>query len=231
MIISTKKHSFEAVSVVAKKITKNGKSFPALKIVFDKQILAEDLEALTSGSFYIDENKQEGYNTVSEVSVTIGKVTTAEQEVAELETELEKAIAEHKEYAETVATVLPLLDDKTAVRVKSLFEEWKPEKEYAVGVRVVSEGILYKVREGQAHTSQIGWEPKNTPALWVAIDEEHEGTFEDPIPAVAGMLYEKDKHYVYNDIVYLCIRPDTDEGTVLQFTPDQLVGQYFEVAE
>lgn len=231
MIISTEKHSFEAVSAMATKITKNGKSFPALKVVFAEQISAEDVEALMSGNFYIDANKQEGYNTLGEISVTIGKITTAEQEAAALEKELEKATEQHKEYTETVATVLPLLDDETAVKVKSLFAEWEPEKNYNVGSRVLRGSILYKVREGQAHSSQVGWEPENAPALWVAINEEHKGTLEDPIPAVTGMLYEKDKYYVYNDIIYFCIREDAEDGTVLQFTPDQLVGNYFEIAE
>lgn len=138
---------------------------------------------------------------------------------------------EAEKFIEALLTIRNNATDKVAAKASAVYPEWKPKKAYAVGARVVSEGILYKVREGQAHTSQIGWEPKNAPALWVAIDEMHEGTIEDPIPAVSGMLYEKDKYYVYNDIVYLCIRADTDEGTILHFTPDQLVGQYFEVVE
>lgn len=44
------------------------------------------------------------------------------------------------------------------------------------------------------------------------------------------MVYEKDLYYVYNDVIYLCIREDTEGGTVLHYTPDALVGVYFEVA-
>ncbi|MBQ4629011.1 MAG: ABC transporter permease subunit, partial [Clostridia bacterium] len=89
--------------------------------------------------------------------------------------------------------------------------------------------VLYKVIDGQSHTSQSGWEPENAPSVWLAIDETHEGIFNDPIPAVSGMNYEKDKYYVYNGTLYLCIRQDSEDGTVLQFTPDQLVGQFFEI--
>ena len=231
MTIKTNSHNVAVSSVISTNIQKDGKSYPALRFVFKEEISKEDIEALSSGEITIGEEIQKGYNTVGEISVTIGKITTAEQEAAKLEKELEKATEQHKEYAETVATVLPILDDKTAVKVKSLFEEWKPEKEYAVGARVLRGSVLYKVRDGQAHTSQVGWEPENVSALWVAINEEHEGTIDDPIPAVSGMLYEKDKYYVYNDVVYLCIRADTDEGAVLQFTPDQLVNNYFEIVE
>ncbi len=44
-------------------------------------------------------------------------------------------------------------------------DSWVPGKSYNVGDRVVFDGIVYECQ--QAHTSQVGWEPPNTPALWV----------------------------------------------------------------
>lgn len=69
--------------------------------------------------------------------------------------------------------VLPLLTDEQAEQVPQAFPEWVADTEYAVGVRVRYDGRLYRCV--QAHTSQAGWEPDKTPALWVR-------TSTDPIP-------------------------------------------------
>src|SRR5438874_2595873 len=42
---------------------------------------------------------------------------------------------------------------------------WAPNTAYAVGALVTYGGHTYKCQ--QAHTSQVGWEPPNTPALWI----------------------------------------------------------------
>src|SRR5688572_32273790 len=42
--------------------------------------------------------------------------------------------------------------------------EWQPNTFYAVDTFVTYQGPSYKCI--QAHTSQVGWEPPNTPALW-----------------------------------------------------------------
>lgn len=43
---------------------------------------------------------------------------------------------------------------------------WAPQSAYAVGDQVTYQGKTYKCI--QAHTSQVGWEPPNVPALWNA---------------------------------------------------------------
>lgn len=136
---------------------------------------------------------------------------------------------EAKEFIESLLNMRSVVDNKIAVKSKGVYPDWKADVEYKVGDRLHFGEQLYEVQ--QAHTSQEDWTPTLTPALYVAIDEAHEGTIDDPIPAVAGMLYEKDKYYIYNDVVYLCIREDSEDGTILHFTPDQLVGNYFEIAE
>jgi hypothetical protein len=136
---------------------------------------------------------------------------------------------EAKEFIESLVNMRSVVDNKIAVKSKGVYPEWKANVTYNVGDRLHFGEQLYEVQ--QVHTSQEDWTPTVTPALYVAIDEEHEGTIEDPIPAVAGMLYEKGLYYIYNDVIYLCIREDTEGGTVLHFTPDQLVGNYFEIVE
>lgn len=96
--------------------------------------------------------------------------------------------------------------------------------------KVRYEGRLYKCVT--AHQSQAAWTPQAVPALWVAIDETHAGTIDNPIPAVRGMEYYKDKYYLDpNGKTYLCIRDRDDapgSGIVLQYLPSELVGAYFE---
>ena len=74
------------------------------------------------------------------------------------------------------------------------------------------------------------WNPVDASSIWTAIDIEHEGTLEDPIPAVAGMEYIYGKYYIEGETIYICKRTGEAEGgtIVLQFLPSQLVGHYFE---
>lgn len=136
---------------------------------------------------------------------------------------------EAKQFIESLLNIRSGATDELAVESMGIYPEWKADTEYAVNARARYAELLYKCR--QEHTSQEIYTPDLIPAVWVVINESNKGTIDDPISAAAGMLYEKDKYYVYNNIVYLCIREDTEGGTVLQFTPDQLIENYFEIVE
>lgn len=147
-------------------------------------------------------------------------------------TRLEKAIQLRKAlqmFAETLA------DDKAAT-VSSVFPEWKPGEAVTPGDRRFYEptGLLYKVRDGQGHTTQASWTPDQTPALWSVVDVDHAGTLDDPIPAAKGMDYIYGKYYrdPEDGKIYLCKRTGEEDGGVinLQYLPHELVGQYFEAA-
>lgn len=47
------------------------------------------------------------------------------------------------------------------------YPAWAPNVAYAIGTRVSYAGRNYECR--QAHTSLVGWEPPNVPALWLAL--------------------------------------------------------------
>lgn len=114
-----------------------------------------------------------------------------------------------------------------ALTMPSLYPEWAPDTPYGGEgePQIVRRPVgLYRIR--QAHTSQTGWEPENTPAMWEYIDVDHAGTIDDPIPAVLNMTYFKGKYYSEAGTLYLCTR---DSETTLAYLPSQLVGQYFEV--
>ena len=62
------------------------------------------------------------------------------------------------------------IDEVTATEHADLFEAWVTDKDYAVGkILTRPNGNLYKCV--QAHRSQAGWEPENTPALWTKIGD------------------------------------------------------------
>lgn len=130
---------------------------------------------------------------------------------------------------ESAATFLP---DEQALESIELFPAWEPIA-YAVGDRCRYNGKLYKCYN--AITGGVpNWTPDVTSAHWEAVAKpEEEGTLNNPITAEVGMRYYKDKHYKEEGKVYLCIRDDNNgEGTILYYTPSQLVGTYFtEVTE
>ena len=140
----------------------------------------------------------------------------------------EKAIA----IIDAIKRLRETLTDEVAIDYIAIFHDWTVGEELTVGDRIEYEGKLYKVV--QAHTTQEGWAPDLTPALFEPIDVVNEGTLTNPIVAAAGMCYFKDKYYLdeTNGKVYLCTRDDSNgNGTVLHFVPSALIGVYFEVAE
>lgn len=219
MIIKTKNGNVDVNSVMSTKIIRNGKTFPALKFIFPDKVLASDIYALTSGEININGYKHNGYNTLDEVSVIVGKVTTAEQERDAIQ-------AKHEETLLNVNRILPVLDDVTALTVKSLFPVWEIGKLYTVGTRLVYGDMLYKVIT--EHTSQADWTPDVSPSLFTAIDESHAGTIDDPIPYGGNMTLENGKYYVQGDVIYMCIR---DTVNPVHHALADLVGQYTELVE
>ena len=117
------------------------------------------------------------------------------------------------------------LSDADALNAVELFPTWKPNTEYALDVRIQYNKVLYKC--GQAHTSQDGWQPDLTPALWIAVSVE-EGTIDNPITAARGMEYVEGKYYrdPEDENIYLCTR-----SGVLQYMPHELIGHYFSAVE
>lgn len=165
------------------------------------------------------------------VSVKMGKPTEAENAVGAVvaltgEVVTVERAAELRPMIEAAATSLP---DSEAAAVVELFPAWAYPVSYAVGDRRSDGGKLYKCQ--QAHTSQEGWKPSATPALWVVIDVAHAGTQDDPIPASRGMEYEYGKYYLDSEDgkTYKCERIGEAAGgkIVLQYLPHELVGQYF----
>lgn len=129
---------------------------------------------------------------------------------------------------QSIDGIADAMTDADAAQSPMLFLPWAAGETYKVDDRRRDKDKLYKCLT--AHTSQLGWEPHLTPALWVVIDAGHAGTVEDPIPAARGMEYEYGKYYLdpEDNKTYLCKRGAETGTIVLQYLPHELVGHYFE---
>ena len=118
------------------------------------------------------------------------------------------------------------VDDNTALRMTEFYPAWASGQAYADGYKVQYGGKLWRCL--QAHTSQDGWEPENTPALWEEICESHAGTQYDPIPYDGNMALESGKYYIQDYVIYKCTR-----GTINPvYQPlSELVGIYVNIAK
>lgn len=159
------------------------------------------------------------------------RLAELEQQSAATQQTIEKAMYDAAVQQEIQAALLSAqvntldVDDDTALRWRSFYPEWKAGADYTAGYKVQYNGRLWRVREGQAHTSQDGWEPENAPSLWAGIDEAHAGTLEDPIPYSGNMALTAGLYYTQGGVVYLCTR---DTGTPVYHALSELVGLYVE---
>lgn len=115
------------------------------------------------------------------------------------------------------------VDDQTALRMIEFYPEWASGVSYTTGYKVQRSGKLWRCL--QDHTSQDGWEPENTPALWTEICETHAGTLEDPIPYDGNMALEAGKYYIQDYVIYRCTR---DTVNPVYNPLAELVGLYVE---
>lgn len=165
------------------------------------------------------------------VSIKMGKPTESELSAATVTALVGQSITPQRalELRPVIEAAAVSLPDGEAAAAVELFTKWEYPHDYAAGNRVSDGGKLYKCQ--QAHTSQEGWKPSATPALWVVVDIAHAGTQDDPIPAARGMEYEYGKYYLdsENGKTYKCERTGEAAGgkIVLQYLPHELVGNYF----
>ena len=96
------------------------------------------------------------------------------------------------------------------------------DKTLEVGMLVVYEDKPWRVR--QTHAPLEVYPPSvSTASLYEAIDKEHDGTLEDPIPYNPPMEIFIDKYYIENNEIYKCIR---NSDTALSHSLKDLIGIY-----
>lgn len=121
------------------------------------------------------------------------------------------------------------LTNNEALSVKEMYPKWEDKIGCTIEVGFITlyEGNLWKAR--QTHTALDIYPPSvNTASLYEVVNEEHEGTMEDPIPYIPPMEIFNGKYYLQNGVVYKCIR---DSGTALVHDLSSLVNIYVEVFE
>ena len=123
MNIKTNNTSIHVKHIYSETMRQNGKSYPALRFIFDGGVTEKSLNDLCSGMLEIrdDDNNMigmyEGYTTRKEHSFVVGKIIAAEQERDELAAALAMEEAK-KPYIEALTANL---DDATASTVIPLF--------------------------------------------------------------------------------------------------------------
>ena len=102
------------------------------------------------------------------------------------------------------------LEDGDALTAVELFEPWRPDTSYAADQRLRYGDKLYRVV--QSHTSQAGWTPETTPALYTEVAKPGE------IPVWRQPTGAQDAYNTGDKVHY----PDAD-GQVYESTVDNNV--------
>lgn len=100
----------------------------------------------------------------------------------------------------SVETILPTLDDETALTVPELFPVWKIGVNYEVDDRINYNGSLYRVIT--AHTSSEEWTPDTAASLFDAITMTESGYEVWTQPTGAHDAYNTGDIVSYNDLIY-----------------------------
>lgn len=75
--------------------------------------------------------------------------------------------SEAKAFISALVTLREKATDEQALAVLALYPVWRSGVYYEVGIRVLYNGILYKVLT--AHTSQDDWSPDAAPSLFAKV--------------------------------------------------------------
>lgn len=129
-----------------------------------------------------------------------------------------------------VARKPEMLTDTEALSVKTLYPAWETfiGKKLEEGDKVQYNGGLWKMIQEVPIVLEVYPPSGDTSANYVRIDEEHDGTEEDPIPFKPPMELFNGKYYTQDGVKYLCNR---DSGQALSYNLSELVGLYVELVE
>ena len=133
----------------------------------------------------------------------------------------------HDQNAKNIEILAMAADDQMASRGIGLYPTFDEVVNTKIkkGTRVSYQDVLYKYIGDENAVILSTWNPIDATSVWEAISE-HAGTLEDPIPWAMNMKCYKGKYYTWDNALYLCTN---DSGIALAYTPDQLIGHFFEV--
>ena len=184
-----------------KKITANeGKKYTDKAYSFFTNIIYMPDSAVTDEYFEIDENEVQNIQD-SKANIQIESLSDLEQITSNIQ-EIDKA----KEAIKYSINALDL-SNNDAIKFKDYLPDWNDYVGKSLPIN-----FKFKYNNQPYQTLQYinvvlsDQTPDIVYSLYVAINEEHEGTLEDPIPYQQQMAIEKDKYYIQYDVVYIAIQ-------------------------
>lgn len=118
------------------------------------------------------------------------------------------------------------ISNEEALEYMTIIYPWEYylDKVLTEGMMVTYEDKPWRVR--QTHTPLEVYPPSlATASLYEAIDKEHSGEADDPIPYTPPMEIFEGKHYSEDDVLYLCTR---NSEVALSHNLSALLGLYVE---
>ena len=100
---------------------------------------------------------------------------------------------------EAIQTLRNSATDETALASVFAYPEWRADTAYTVNERIRYGSDLFRCV--QAHTSQNGWEPTQTPALWTRVSLEEWPEWVQPTGSQDA--YSKGDKVTYNGEHYV----------------------------
>lgn len=112
-------------------------------------------------------------------------------------------LLEAKTYRRMIEEAATSLDDEDAILAPELYPHWEPDMEVTADERMYYEDKLYRVV--QSHTTQEGWEPDKTPALFTEVAKPGEiPVWKQPTGAQDAYMTGDKVHYpTKDDAVYI----------------------------
>lgn len=184
-----------------KKITANeGKKYTDKAYSFFTNIIYAPDSAVTDNFFEIDENEAEIIQD-SKANIELNSIEDLEQITANIE-EIDKA----KEAIKYSINSLELSNNDT-IKFKDYLPNWTDyiNKSMPKDFKFKYNDQAYKTIQA-VNIVLSNQTPDIVYALYTIINEEHEGTIDDPIPYQQQMSIEKGKYYSQYGVVYLAIQ-------------------------
>ena len=173
-----------------------------------------------------DTQSYTGYTIIKEFGFKVDNENKTIYHISLLQPEEEPVTPEMK-FA--IQCAIPLMNNDQILQCVSVLTEWKE----FIGGKMESKQRFQFNKEAWEARQEIpivleGQEPGiSTAALYLRIESSHAGTQEDPIPYSPMMTVYKDKYYIQNDVLYLCLE---DSGQPLYADCENLP-RYFKKVE
>lgn len=173
-----------------------------------------------------DTQSYAGYTIIKEFGFKVDNENKTIYYVSLLQPEEEQVNPEIK-FA--IQCVIPLMTNDQILQCVSVLPEWKS----FIGGKMEAHQRFQFNKEAWESRQEVsvvleGQEPGiSTAALYQRIEGSHAGTQEDPIPYSPLMTVYKDKYYIQNEMLYLCLE---DSGQPLYADCENLP-RYFQKVE